>query len=238
MKVLIVEDEAGVRDILVGLLEEFGFATLALDGASRIIEEIEAWGPDIVLLDQNMPGKSGQQALGEIRGHSKLRGLPVIMVTGLAEEDEVVSALELGADDYVTKPFSLKELAARIKALARRAHVDGKRSSLERGDLVMDFSAHRVTLSGQEILLTLTEFKILSELLEKSGEVLTRERLRESALGNLNVTDRTIDVHMTSLRKKLNGAGTSIQTVRGVGYRFSGASNGSAAASSARLRHD
>jgi DNA-binding response OmpR family regulator len=95
-----------------------------------------------------------------------------------------------------------------------------------------------VTLSGQEILLTLTEFKILSELLEKSGEVLTRERLRESALGNLNVTDRTIDVHMTSLRKKLNGAGTSIQTVRGVGYRFSGASNGSAAASSARLRHD
>ena len=131
-----------------------------------------------------------------------------------------MAALELGADDYVTKPFYPKELAARIKSLARRTESDKQAKAVAYRDLQIDFNAHRVVLEGQELALTLTEFKILSELLKKSGQVLTREKLREYALGNLNVTDRTIDVHMASLRKKLNNYGDYIETVRGVGYRF------------------
>lgn len=228
MKVMIVEDEGDIREILKNLLEEEGFQVVALDNALNLVEELRFNQPDLLLLDQILPGKTGTEAVREVRASQKFALLPIIMVTGLSGEDDKVHALDLGADDYVTKPFYPKELAARIKALARRtdrsttagAKVPIKGDQIIRDSLVMDFSAHRVTVDALDVALTLTEFKILGELLKQSGQVLTREKLRERALGNLNVTDRTIDVHMASLRKKLGVIGNQIETVRGVGYRF------------------
>jgi DNA-binding response OmpR family regulator len=228
MKVMVVEDESDIREILKNLLEEEGFQVVALDNGLNLMEELQFNRPDLLLLDQILPGKTGVEAVREVRASQNFGRLPIIMVTGLSGEEDKVNALDLGADDYVTKPFYPKELAARIKALARRtdvAAIDFKPSVLNedritRDSLVIDFSAHRVTIANQEIALTLTEFKILGELLRQSGQVLTREKLRERALGNLNVTDRTIDVHMASLRKKLGPLGNQIETVRGVGYRF------------------
>jgi DNA-binding response OmpR family regulator len=136
---------------------------------------------------------------------------------------EKIEALEMGADDYITKPFSVREVLARAQALVRSAHMAHKiaQQNLVIKDLVVDFASHKVSLKNKEVPLTLTEFKILVELLKQSGMVLTRDKLRERALGNLNVTDRTIDVHMASLRKKLEHMGDSIETVRGVGYQMS-----------------
>lgn len=224
MKVMVVEDERDIRDILKNLLEDEGFQVVAFENGQNILEDLRVNEPDLLLLDQILPGKTGVEAVREVRSSEKFAKLPIIMVTGLSGEDDKVTALDLGADDYVTKPFYPKELAARIKALARRSDLSdgtGAKDRITRDNVVVDFSAHRVTVDGQEVGLTLTEFKILSELLKQSGQVLTRERLRERALGNLNVTDRTIDVHMASLRKKLGDVGNQIETVRGVGYRFS-----------------
>lgn len=236
MKVMVVEDESDIREILKNLLEEEGFQVVALDNGLNLLEELQSNRPDLLLLDQILPGKTGVEAVREVRASQNFGRLPIIMVTGLSGEDDKVNALDLGADDYVTKPFYPKELAARIKALARRtdlANLDQKAeaqvvtgvaakegSRIAHDSVDIDFSAHRVTVDGAEVALTLTEFKILGELLKQSGQVLTRERLRERALGNLNVTDRTIDVHMASLRKKLGLVGNQIETVRGVGYRF------------------
>lgn len=223
MKVMVVEDERDIRDILKNLLEEEGFGVVALESATNLLLEIREHSPDLLLLDQILPGKNGIEALREIRS-SAFAHIPIIMVTGLSGEDDKVSALDVGADDYITKPFYPKELTARIKALARRSKTavndNTSKEKIEGDGISIDFSAHRVWVAEVEISLTLTEFKILSELLKQSGQVLTREKLREKALGNLNVTDRTIDVHMASLRKKLGDIGARIETVRGVGYRF------------------
>ncbi|MBK7843250.1 MAG: response regulator transcription factor [Bdellovibrionales bacterium] len=143
------------------------------------------------------------------------------MLTGLDNENEKVEALELGADDYILKPFSSEELGARVRAVLRRVQTESGIDKLEDGDLKIDLQAYKVAAKGKEIYLTLTEFRILTELIKQKGKVLTRDRLRETALGNLNVTDRTIDVHMASLRKKLYEISPVIETVRGVGYRYS-----------------
>lgn len=234
MKVMVVEDESDIREILKNLLEEEGFQVVALDNGLNLMAELQSNRPDLLLLDQILPGKTGVEAVREVRASQNFGRLPIIMVTGLSGEDDKVNALDLGADDYVTKPFYPKELAARIKALARRTDqsvggdtkaeettsTTGEQTRIQHDNVFIDFSAHKVTVDGTEIALTLTEFKILGELLKQTGRVLTREKLRERALGNLNVTDRTIDVHMASLRKKLGAVGNQIETVRGVGYRF------------------
>ncbi len=237
MKVMVVEDESDIREILKNLLEEEGFQVVTLDNGMNLLEELNSNRPDLLLLDQILPGKTGVEAVREVRSSQTFGRLPIIMVTGLSGEEDKVHALDIGADDYVTKPFYPKELAARIKALARRsdgtsaveavptAPAKSAETKISRDGLLIDFSAHRVTIDGAEIALTLTEFKILSELLKQAGQVLTREKLRERALGNLNVTDRTIDVHMASLRKKLGTIGNQIETVRGVGYRFTDRAN-------------
>ena len=221
MRVMVIEDELGIREILRELLEEEGFQVVCLEKASSILEDLARHSPDILLLDQVLSGKPGVEALREIRASKRWARLPVIVVTGLAGEDDRVGALNFGADDYVTKPFYPRELAARIRALARRTDVGQLAQRIYAEGLEIDYTAHRVLLQGRTLALTLTEFKILSELLQQSGKVLTREKLRERALGNLNVTDRTIDVHMAALRKKLSTLGSRIETVRGVGYRYS-----------------
>lgn len=222
MRVLIVEDEAEIREFLVSQFVETGATAHSLSSGDTVLSAMEAFRPNLVLLDHMMPGKSGKEVIHDIRSHAQFSETPIMMVTGVSAEDDKIAALELGADDYVTKPFSVRELVARAQALVRRsqnAHKSQQKNLVVK-DLHVDLTAHKVTLRGDSVALTLTEFKILCELLQQSGQVLTRDRLRERALGNLNVTDRTIDVHMASLRKKLHEMGDTIETVRGVGYRM------------------
>lgn len=222
MKVLIVEDEQDIRELLVTQFVDCGIEAQGLANPIEVLKKLEEFTPSVILLDQMMPGRSGREVIKDIRGNSKFVDIPIMMVTGLNSEEDKILALEMGADDYVTKPFSIREVIARAQALVRRATQSHKsqQKSLVLKEIMIDLAAHKVFLKGNEVQLTLTEFKILVELLRQSGQVLTRDKLRERALGNLNVTDRTIDVHMASLRKKLEHMGDSIETVRGVGYRM------------------
>ncbi|MBX2993766.1 MAG: response regulator transcription factor [Bdellovibrionaceae bacterium] len=222
LRILVVEDENEIREFLVSQFEDHGMHAEGLSNGDAFLQRLEQFQPNIIVMDQMMPGKSGTELIRELRGSLKFSEVPVIVLTGLDGEAEKVAALEMGADDYVTKPFSVKEVVARVQALVRRSQATHKsqQKNMSIQDLHVDLIAHRVTLKGAEVALTLTEFKILVELMRQAGQVLTRDRLRERALGNLNVTDRTIDVHMASLRKKLEEMGDKIETVRGVGYRL------------------
>lgn len=222
MKVIVIEDEQEIREFLVSQFQEAGIETFGLPSAVNAISSIDEIKPTVILLDHMMPGKSGAELITELRRHNKHSEIPILMVTGLNSEDEKVAALELGADDYVTKPFSIREVVARAQALHRRSQSSHKeqQQNLSYKALNILIASHKALLNEVELLLTLTEYKILCELVRSNGQVLTRDRLRERALGNLNVTDRTIDVHMASLRKKLGDLGNDIETVRGVGYRM------------------
>ncbi len=224
-RVLVVEDEADVRRILKDLLESHEFEVVDLPSGQAILQQIERFQPDVLLVDQMMPEVTGTEIISVVRKDPVFFRLPIIMVTGLSGEDDKVCALDLGADDYITKPFLPKELAARINALVRRTAArelasQADADELIRGRIRIDLRSHSVFVADQEVGLTLTEFKILRELLRQMDHVLTREQLRERALESVNVTDRTIDVHMASLRKKLGADGEMIETVRGVGYRL------------------
>ena len=220
--VLVVEDEMDVREALSESLRLEGFVVEAVSDGEQALKVIPDLRPNVILMDYRLPGVSGVDVVRSIRQHNEFNSIPIIMVTGLDGEDEKVAALELGADDYMVKPFSPKELSARIRAVLRRVTQNDKSEKvLELEGLSIDLKAHRVLLMGTEVHLTLTEYRILVELVRVHGQVLSRDQLRETALGNLNVTDRTIDVHMASLRKKLSPLANSFQTVRGVGYRFS-----------------
>ncbi len=227
MKIMVVEDESDIRDVLRTMLELEGFTPVTFESGVNILADLRQVQPDLLLLDHILPGKTGVEIIREVRATSEWAKLPIIMVTGLSGEDDKVNALDLGADDYITKPFYPKELAARIRALQRRLAAElnvaaqNIVSQIVDHEIAIDFSSHRVSVASLEVNLTLTEFKLLAEFVQHAGKVLTRESLRERALGNLNVTDRTVDVHVAALRKKLGLTGNRIQTVRGVGYRLS-----------------
>lgn len=222
IRVLIIEDESEIREFLVSEMREHGMSIDSLASGEGFMQKVELFQPQVIMMDKMMPGKSGFDLIKELRASLKFASTPVIMVTGLDAEADKVAALELGADDYVTKPFSIREVVARVHALVRRSTVayTSQQQTMSFEGLTVDMVAHRVTLAGQEVPLTLTEFKILVELMKQAGQVLTRDRLRDKALGSMNVTDRTIDVHMAALRKKLEDMGDRIETVRGVGYRL------------------
>lgn len=219
-RVLVVDDEIDVCEYLSTVLKDEGFTVETLQDPAQLRQSLESFRPEALLLDYRLPGQSGIDLIRSLRREPQWRSLVLIMVTGCAGEAEKVSALDVGADDYVVKPFSPRELAARLRAvMRRRADLFGEEKVVA-GGLSIDLKSHKVVQDGEEIHLTLTEFRILTELLRNQGRVLTRDRLREMALESLAVTDRTIDVHMASLRKKLPHYSNSIQTVRGVGYRY------------------
>lgn len=222
IRVLVVEDEEEIRQLMLEHFNDSGLESMGLPSGEQIMDTLSQFRPNVVMLDQVMPGKSGRELITEIRSHHLWSEIPIMMVTGLNSEADKVAALDLGADDYITKPFSLKEAVARAHALVRRSYQSHKMnlSTLVVGPVCVDFKSHRVTRDGEELQLTLTEFKILAELVKCIGQVVSRDRIRERALGNLNVSDRTIDVHMAAVRKKLGGVGEAIETVRGVGYRL------------------
>ena len=219
LKILMVEDNFEFAATLTQFFEETGHDIYHLQDGERLFEKIEDLDPDIVLLDQILPGKSGQDLLQEMRSQDRTREFPVIMITGVGADSDQLHSLNLGADDYITKPFSPEILLVRIMSVLRRS----RRPKVERltcGDLSIDLEAQRVLNSGKEVELTSAEFKILAELLLERGKVLSREKLKKRALGGNHATDRTVDVHVSAIRRKLNATGQAIQTVRGVGYRF------------------
>ncbi len=219
-RIVIVEDEADLGELLVYNLRRAGYdAELARDGQSglrRIIDTV----PDLVLLDVMLPQLSGLQVARQMRTHPKTAGVPIVMLTAKAEEMDQVAGLQVGADDYVTKPFSIRVLLARMEALLRRQRApEAGTDVLEFRDVRADLSTHEVTVKGDPIKLTLTEFRLLVSLIRSRGKVLSRADLMYNAMGpDVLVTTRTIDVHVAAIRKKLGPIGERIRTVRGVGY--------------------
>ncbi len=221
IKALLLDDDRAVCESVKQLLELEGFYVEYILDPCELLNRIEQEVPDILLLDQNLSGQKGTDWLQTIRKKQRYMKLPIIMLTGEYNDSEKVRALDFGADDYVVKPFSPTELAARIRAVLRRLNPTSEKfPKIEANGLSIDKLAHEVVLNGEVIPVTLTEFNIIYELLKNINEVLTRDHLREMALGKSNVTDRTIDVHMAALRKKLGDWAEDICTIRGVGYRY------------------
>ena len=223
-KLVIVEDEPDILEVLIYNFDREGFeVTGSLEG-DKGLKLIQQQMPDLVLLDLMLPGMDGLEICRQLKDSDLTQNIPIIMVTAKGEESDVVLGLGIGADDYISKPFSPKELIARVKAVLRR--YDNKSSSTHKsritmGDLIIDIDKHKVSLEGIEINLTATEFRLLHSMASHPGKVFTREQLLNHGFGvDAVVVDRNIDVHIRSIRKKIGGKKQFIETIRGVGYRF------------------
>lgn len=218
-----VEDDDNIRELVVYTLDSTGLPAKGFPGGVEFRTALKNELPELVLLDIMLPGEDGMQLLSDLRKDPKTKNIPVIMLTAKGAEYDKVSALDMGADDYVTKPFGMMELVSRIRAVLRRTG-RGKNSDepvLSSGTIKIDVLRHTVTVGGTEIVLTLKEFELLKMLILNSGVVLTREQLLEDIWGyNFDGETRTVDVHVRSLRQKLGKEGNRIETVRGVGYRI------------------
>lgn len=223
-RILVVEDEAPIRDMLCFVLEQNGYQpSVAADFDTAINSLVEPY-PDLVLLDWMLPGGSGIQIAKKMKQHELTRTIPIIMITARGEEEDKVRGLEVGADDYVTKPFSPKELMARIKAVIRRVAPTSLDDVIEVQGLKLDPVSHRVTAEEQPLDMGPTEFRLLHFFMTHPERVYSREQLLDHVWGtNVYVEDRTVDVHIRRLRKAISPAGHDrlVQTVRGSGYRFS-----------------
>lgn len=220
--VLIVEDEIDLADLIRHNIEHEGYACRVVLNGRLALAEAMTHPPDLILLDRMLPGMSGDEFITHLKRDSRLAGIPVIMLTAKAEETDQLVGLTLGADDYITKPFSMKLLMARVAAIFRRLEmVPSDQAILVGGPVRLDSERHEVTVRGEPVQLTATEFRLLKALMAANGRVLSRGCLIESAMGTgVAVTDRTIDVHVTSLRKKLGRSAEWLRTIRGVGYTF------------------
>ncbi|MEL7238231.1 MAG: response regulator transcription factor [Planctomycetota bacterium] len=225
--VLVVDDESDLVDLIALNLRRHGFRVETAGDGNAALKLAQQSKPDLVILDVMMPGLDGTEVARRLRAEPATQTLPILMLTAKTEETDEIVGLSVGADDYVTKPFSPKVLMARVKALLRRTLVTGSDSpgevgsKLVAGPLVIDLDKHEIRLDEKLVKLTLTEFKLLHALVEAKGRVLSRDRLMDKAMGtDVFVTDRAIDVHVTAIRKKLGDASWLVHTVRGVGYRL------------------
>jgi two-component system, OmpR family, phosphate regulon response regulator PhoB len=219
--VLIVEDEAPLVTLLRYNLEKEGFEVGEAGDGEEALVRIAERRPDIVLLDWMLPLVSGIEVCRQIRRSPQTRTLPVIMLTARGEETDRVRGLDSGADDYIAKPFSLRELTARLRAVIRRAQPNAAEETLQFGEVTMDLAAHRVSRAGKPVHLGPTEFRLLRHLMQHPGRVFSRERLLDAVWGHdVYVEARTVDVHIRRLRKALNadGAADIVRTVRSAGY--------------------
>ncbi|HEY1086701.1 MAG TPA: response regulator transcription factor [Archangium sp.] len=222
-RVLVIEDEQDLGSLLEYNLRADGHeAEVARTGAAGI-SRAKSWKPDVILLDLMLPDISGAEVARLLREGAGPR-TPLIMVTARGEEADRVKGLELGADDYVVKPFSVKELLLRVKNVLRRhgeLPAPAKASTLSRGDIALDVDRHEVLVSGKPVVLTALEFRLLKTFLERPGRVQTRETLLSDVWGiDAEITTRTVDTHIKRLREKLGPAGDVIETIRGVGYKL------------------
>lgn len=220
--ILIVDDEPDVVDLLVFNLQKAGFKTTTARDGHTALQKVRDDLPALVVLDLMLPGIEGTDICRQLKADPKTAHIPVIMLTAKAEEVDRIVGLELGADDYVTKPFSPRELTLRIKTILRRtAGKSAPAEVLKHADLVVDLAKHGASFKGRALDLTATEFKLLAMLLERRGRVQTRDMLLQDVWGyEGDVDTRTVDTHVRRLREKLGKAGDWIETVRGVGYRF------------------
>lgn len=223
-RILLVEDEAPIRDMLKFVLEQSGYETIEAEDYQIALDKIVEPFPDLILLDWMLPGGTGVQLAKKLKQHEYARDIPIIMLTARGEEEDKIRGLEAGADDYVTKPFSPKELVARVKAVIRRVTPTSSEDAINYQGLKLDPVSHRVTSNEMPIEMGPTEFKLLHFFMTHSERVYSREQLLDNVWGtNVYVEDRTVDVHIRRLRKALSefAHDNMIQTVRGAGYRFS-----------------
>ena len=223
--ILIVDDEADLVATLEYNLRREGFETRsAMTGAGALAALQAPPAPDLIILDLMLPDMPGTEVCRRLRAIEATRTTPVLMLTAKGDEIDRVVGFEVGADDYVTKPFSVRELMLRVGAILRRAHPDvgvGEAAAIEFGRLRMDREAHRVWVDGDEVALTALEFRLLSTFLDRRGRVQSRDTLLTDVWGmSPEVTTRTVDTHVKRLREKLGPAGVYVETLRGVGYRF------------------
>jgi two-component system, OmpR family, phosphate regulon response regulator PhoB len=221
-RILIIEDERGLTDVLTYKLEGEGYEVAVAHDGQEGLRKAQMHLPDVIILDLMLPGMDGLEVCRQLRAGERTRNVPILILTAKAEETDQVVGFTMGADDYVTKPFSPKVLVQRIKALQRRVE-----AAAEPGDVIehlgvrIDRVRHRASVGGRELELTPTEFRLLECLLRQPGRAFTRPQLMDVAIGDgAVVLERTIDVHIKTLRKKLGSVMDYIETVRGVGYRF------------------
>jgi DNA-binding response OmpR family regulator len=220
--VLVVDDERDLVELITFNLKRQDYAVLACYDGNTALELARREKPDIVILDLMLPQRSGRDVAALLRADASTRAIPIIMLTAMTGEHDVVAGLQMGADDYVTKPFSMEVLIARVAAVLRRGRPSEQDKSVIRaGAVTIDRARHVVLVDGQPVAMTLTEFRLLEALVAAKARVLSRDQLMAKVMGpDIAVTDRTIDVHITSLRRKLGASRDLVETVRGVGYRF------------------
>ncbi len=225
LNVLVVEDEDAIREMLVMVLEQAGFSVIAVESAEGAeLSLADNVMPDLVLLDWMLPGISGVELAKRLKKDDLYKELPIILLTARGEEEDKIRGLEIGADDYVTKPFSPKELIARIKAVLRRSGKNFQEELLSVAGIKLDVDKHRITVAGKVLDMSPTEFKLMHFFMTHQDKVYNRTQLLDQVWGrSVYIEERTVDVHIRRLRKilKIHGKDELVQTVRGFGYRFS-----------------
>ena len=216
-----VEDDASIRDIELYALTSTGFEARGFADGTSCWQALQTDRPELVLLDVMLPGMDGVALLRKMKQAPGLCDIPVIMATARGAEYDKIQSLDLGADDYLVKPFGMMEMVSRVKAVLRRTSPKAEHRLLRAGNLVLNLGEHIVTVGGERVSLTLKEFEVLRVMMENPGQVFTRDRLLAEIWGyDFDGETRTVDVHMRTLRQKLGACGDYIQTVRGVGYRM------------------
>ena len=231
LSVLVVEDESDIRELITYNLQNEGFEVKGVRTGEEALEVVENHLPDLILLDLMLPGLDGLRVCHSLKVNPRTKNIPIVMITAKSEESDVVRGLNMGADDYITKPFSPKVLVARVFAVLRRladaADVEKVKEAdtdvMHFGPINIHLGRHEVSVEDETIDLTSTEFRVLTFLARKPGWVFTRQQILDGVHGdNYAITDRAVDVQIVGLRKKLGVAGDMIETVRGVGYRAKG----------------
>ncbi len=224
-QILVVEDEEDILELVCFNLKKEGYRVKGVTSGEEALQEVERQIPSLIILDLMLPGADGFDVCKSLRSDSRTKAVPVIMLTARSEEADIVIGLELGADDYLTKPFSPRELIARVRAILRRLKVDDSdHETLQRvHDIEINVQRHEVIISGKPVNLTSTEFRVLRLLAGRPGWVFTRDQIVGAVHDQeYAVTDRSVDVMIVGLRRKLGSSGQYIETVRGVGYRMKG----------------
>jgi len=220
-KILIIEDDRDIVEMLEYNLKEEGYETVSALNGEQGVELAGKERPDLIILDIMLPIMDGFEVCRTLKNDDGLAHIPIIILSAKSQETDKVVGLELGADDYVTKPFSPRELIARMRAILRRGREEHINNRIQRGQISIDRTRHKVTVGGKEISLTLTEFKLLEFMARRPGAVFSRARILDAVAGDdAIVCDRTVDAHIKSLRQKLDSAKDYIETIRGAGYRF------------------
>ena len=218
-----VEDDSSIRDLMIYTLNTAGFEAEGFAEGESMFEALMTKKPQLIMLDIMLPGEDGITILKKLRANPKTSHVPIIMATAKGTEYDKVIGLDLGADDYLTKPFGMMEMSSRIKAVLRRSAPAEESKTLCIGDLALDMSQHIVTVLGKRVQLTLKEYELLRLFMENPGRAYTRDQLLSKIWGSDYIGEtRTVDVHIGTLRTKLGSCGDYIETVRGVGYRMEG----------------